>query len=116
MCGIVGLMFKRSEQRARLGQQVLPMLDCMAERGPDSAGLGLFNEPLAADLRRFSLFSDEGETDWLALHGAIEQELHRNGQIYPQSDRATLVSGVAPAVLREWLGERVPGVHVFSVG
>jgi methylamine---glutamate N-methyltransferase subunit A len=96
MCGIVGLMLKQSAHRPRFGQQVLPMLDCMAERGPDSAGLALFSEPVAANLRRFSLFSYEGETDWLALHGAIEQELHRDGQIHPQGDRASLISGVAP--------------------
>ncbi len=116
MCGIVGLMFKQRESRSGLGQQVLPMLDCMAERGPDSAGLAVFAEPLAPNLRRFSLFSYEGETDWLSLHGAIEQELHRDGQIYPQGDRASLISGVEPAGLREWLSKRAPGVRVFSVG
>jgi methylamine---glutamate N-methyltransferase subunit A len=116
MCGIVGLMFKQTEHRSRLGQQVLPMLDCMAERGPDSAGLALFSEPVAANLRRFSLFSYEGETDWLALHGAIEQDLHCNGQIKPQGDRASLISGIAPVELRQWLSKRAPGVRVFSVG
>lgn len=116
MCGIVGLMMKRPEQRAILGREVLPMLDCMAERGPDSAGLAVFGEPLPAGLR-FSLFSyDGGETDWLALHGAIEQELHCNGQIYPQGDRASLISGVDPAGLREWLSVRAPKVSIFSVG
>jgi glutamate synthase domain-containing protein 1 len=109
-------MFKQTEHRSRLGQQVLPMLDCMAERGPDSAGLALFSEPVAANLRRFSLFSYEGETDWLALHGAIEQDLHCNGQIKPQGDRASLISGIAPVELRQWLSERAPGVRVFSVG
>jgi hypothetical protein len=49
------------------------MLECVAECGHDSAGLALFSEPLAANLRRFSLFSYEGETDWLNLHGSIEQ-------------------------------------------
>jgi methylamine---glutamate N-methyltransferase subunit A len=116
MCGIVGLMLKHKEHRPTLGRQVLPMLDCMAERGPDSAGLALFGEPVAEDQRRFSLFSYEGETDWLALHGAIEQELHRDGQMHPQGDRASLVSGVKPAELRQWLAVRAPGVRIFSVG
>jgi methylamine---glutamate N-methyltransferase subunit A len=116
MCGIVGLMFKQSDQRSRLGQEIMPMLDCMAERGPDSAGLAVFAEPLAPELRRFSLFSYEGETDWLALHGSIEQELHRNGQIFPQGDRASLISAVEPASLRQWLSERAPNVRIFSVG
>src|SRR6267378_403916 len=102
MCGIVGLMLKQPEQRLRLGQEIMPMLDCMAERGPDSAGLAVFAEPLADNLRRFSLFSLHGESDWLALHGLIEQELHRDAQIYPQGDRASLISGVDPSALRQW--------------
>ena len=109
-------MLKRREHRAELGQQVLPMLDCMAARGPDSAGLAVFAEPVAPDLRRFSLFSVESDTDWLALHGSIEQELHRDGRIFPLGDRASLISGVAPSHLREWLSTRAPGVRIFSVG
>jgi glutamate synthase domain-containing protein 1 len=116
MCGIVGLMFKWPERRSNLGRHALPMLDCMAERGPDSAGLAVFAEPVAANLRRFSLFSVKGEIDWLALHGLIEQELHRDGQIIPQEDRASLISGVQPDRLREWLALRAPGVRIFSVG
>ena len=42
MCGIIGLMLKNEELRPSLGKLVLPMFDCMAERGPDSAGLAVF--------------------------------------------------------------------------
>ena len=40
VCGIIGLLVKRNELRQSLGELVLPMFDCMAERGPDSAGPG----------------------------------------------------------------------------
>lgn len=116
MCGIVGLMLKHKEHRPTLGRQVLPMLDCMAERGPDSAGLAVFAEPVAPNLRRFSLFSGDPATDWLGLNGAIEQELHRDGQIFPNEDRASLISAADPELLREWLAARAPNVRIFSVG
>jgi glutamate synthase domain-containing protein 1 len=116
MCGIVGLVLKRPEQRSALGRQVLPMLDCMAERGPDSAGLAVFTEPVAPNLRRISLFSGDGEIDWLSLHGSVEHDLHRDGQILPLGDRASLITGIAPADLQKWLRERAPGVRIFSVG
>lgn len=116
MCGIIGLMLKGEDERGGLGRMVVPMLDCMAERGPDSAGLAVFGAPVAPELRRFSLFTEESEFDWLALHGALEQELHRGGEIYPQGDRATLVSGVSPGEFGAWLSERFAAVRIFSVG
>ena len=38
---------------------MVPMFECMAERGPDSAGLAVFTEPLEQSLRRFSLYSPD---------------------------------------------------------
>jgi methylamine---glutamate N-methyltransferase subunit A len=46
MCGIVGLLVKKPELRRRLGELMVPMLIGMTERGPDSAGLAVFTEPL----------------------------------------------------------------------
>ena len=46
MCGIVGLLLKKNDSRKSLGKFVTPMLDCMETRGPDSAGLAVFHEPL----------------------------------------------------------------------
>ena len=54
MCGIIGLLAKKKELRQSLGELVLPMFDCMAERGPDSAGLAVFGsrrEAAAAPLQ-----------------------------------------------------------------
>ena len=42
MCGIVGLLLKKPEWDARLGELLVPMLRGMTERGPDSAGLAVF--------------------------------------------------------------------------
>jgi glutamate synthase domain-containing protein 1 len=42
MCGIVGLLARTPEFRRRLGELLTPMLVCMGDRGPDSAGLAVF--------------------------------------------------------------------------
>ena len=55
MCGIVGLLVKKPALRPRLGELMVPMLIGMTERGPDSAGLAVFTEPLGENERKISL-------------------------------------------------------------
>lgn len=42
MCGIVGLLARSPRLEQGLGEMVLPMFACMAERGPDSAGFAVY--------------------------------------------------------------------------
>lgn len=42
MCGIVGLHLKNDRLCPRLGELLVPMLEAMATRGPDSAGVALY--------------------------------------------------------------------------
>lgn len=55
MCGIVGLHLKTGRYTARLGELLVPMLDCMATRGPDSAGIGIYADGDAPGRWRWSL-------------------------------------------------------------
>ena len=76
MCGIVGLLLKKPALRSQLGELMVPMLIGMTERGPDSAGLAVFTDPLASGLRKISVYSgltDEGNGyDWSALLDALK--------------------------------------------
>jgi len=71
MCGIVGLLVKKPALRERLGELMVPMLLGMTERGPDSAGLAVFTEPVADGVRKISLYSgltEEGaDFNWQGL-------------------------------------------------
>ncbi len=81
MCGIVGLLVKRDELRGRLGQLVTPMLDCMGTRGPDSAGLAVFHEPLEGPQRRFGLFTAQVGFDWQLFHTEFSCSTGSEGSI-----------------------------------
>ena len=50
MCGIVGFWDKSGGREAATGQVVLTMLDALACRGPDSAGIALIGSAPEADL------------------------------------------------------------------
>jgi len=114
MCGIVGLMMKQASQRESLGRLVVPMFECMAERGPDSGGLAVFREPVADNLRRFSLF--QPNCDWAALEKAFREQTRADGQWRSAANQAVLISSIAPGDLKAWLTECDPSPHLLSVG
>src|SRR6185369_10905435 len=75
MCGIVGFLAKDPALRSSLGELLIPMLTCMGDRGPDSAGLAVFTPPLPESVRRFSLFSGEAGFDWRAFERRLHDDL-----------------------------------------
>ena len=58
MCGIVGLYLKNSELQAQLGSMFQPMLVEMSSRGPDSAGVAIYRNPVESGQTKFSLAHD----------------------------------------------------------
>jgi glutamate synthase domain-containing protein 1 len=114
MCGIVGLLVKKPELGEALGAMVTPMLESMAERGPDSAGLAVFSDRDEGE--KFSLFASAADFDWEALERALDDALAGTPRIEPAGRYARLHLAVEPAALRAWLAEHFPGLHVLSAG
>ena len=116
MCGIIGLMAKKEELRQSLGELVLPMFDCMTERGPDSAGLPVFGTAVEPPLRRFSLFSERHGYDWSGLAGSLELDLGCRADLVTCDNHAEVIAPLEDDRLRQWLKQRGNGVRVLSVG
>jgi glutamate synthase domain-containing protein 1 len=109
-------MAKKEELRQSLGELVLPMFDCMAERGPDSAGLAVFAAAVEPPLRRFSLFSERHGFDWSGLARSLETDLDCRPDIVTRDNHAEVVAPLEVDRLRQWLKQRGNGVRVLSVG
>jgi glutamate synthase domain-containing protein 1 len=116
MCGIVGFMARKTPLRGSLGEMVVPMLTCMGERGPDSAGLAVFTEPVAADLRRFNLYIDDRTFDWPKLAAQFTAHSGTHVDVASLENHAVLVTRAAPSEFASWLNEHQPEVHLLSVG
>lgn len=116
MCGIVGFLAKKSLLSEKLGRFVVPMLTCMGERGPDSAGLALFSEPLAESLRRFNLYVDDSSFDWDSLAASFQTYGGFQFDLKVVARHAVLLSPLSPDEFREWLKVCFPAVHLLSVG
>ncbi|HJT30914.1 MAG TPA: hypothetical protein VJ783_02525 [Pirellulales bacterium] len=115
MCGIVGLLMKDRSASPQLGELLVPMFDCMAERGPDSAGLAVFQSSEAA-ARRYSLYVPRPAYDWPTLLDRLRAEHDENARIESLENHAVLVTVLEPDCVKRWLRENDPALHVLSVG
>ena len=120
MCGIVGLLVKQPASRHLLGEWVTPMLNCMGDRGPDSAGLAVFVARLPEGTRRFSLHAPTANFAWDELLAAFRASFSAAeadaARLEPSGNHALLTSTVEPAEVRGWLFARSPQVHLLSTG
>jgi len=116
MCGIVGLLIKNESMRDSLGRLVTPMLDCMGDRGPDSAGLAVFSDPVAPPLRRFSLYLAGRDAAWSAVSEAARRDLDGRTELTWQESHGLLTSDSEPATIKLWLADRFPKARLLSVG
>ena len=120
MCGIVGLLVKTPALREKLGELMVPMLIGMTERGPDSAGLAVFGTSLADSQRKISLYSglteDGADFNWLGLTHEIKAHLGVNACITPKGNHAILGFDIAPTVVKRWIKEHHPKLHILSTG
>src|SRR5438876_1825441 len=94
MCGIVGLLVKNRSAAGSLGELLLPMFQCMSERGPDSAGLAVFGEPADGERRRFNLYAPDRHYDWWKLVECFRPEHDMHAEIEPIENHAVLSSAV----------------------
>ena len=86
MCGVVGLLLRDPELEPRLGELLVPMIEALDERGPDSSGIAVYADPSdgTARLIRLSLGADV-DLDWMTVGCALLEvcgtgaDLHRFG-------------------------------------
>ena len=116
MCGIVGLLITKPGMRSQLGAWMLPMLVGMTERGPDSAGMAVFTEPLGGDRRKYSLYSGTGTFEWGALCRAATTGLGADSTLSVKANHAILETSADPAKVRTWIKAAFPALHVLSAG
>ena len=113
MCGIVGLLIKNPALRGELGALMTPILGEMAARGPESAGLAVFSEPLAAGNRKYSLHAPEWDYAWAGFEAEFIRRFGTEAQLAVKGNHAVLVCDEMPEAVRAWVRERFPELHVL---
>ncbi len=116
MCGIVGLFAKNSEVEANLGALLAPMLFEMSDRGPDSAGVAFYREPVAAGHTKLTLQHDDPDFDWNALRKGIKEAFGASKGIERRANHAVIVAHSEATPVEAWIEERYPDVKIMSAG
>jgi len=114
VCGIVGLYLKDEALNPRLGELFCPMLVEMTDRGPDSAGLGVYHADSDVAVK-LTLYDPDQACDWSALARQAQNELGVAVNARQISTHAILTSPT-DADLRGWIERTHPGLRIMSSG
>jgi len=116
MCGIVGLYLKNDALRPELGRLFRPMLLEMTSRGPDSAGVAIYRDPVGDGETKFSLAHDSAAHDWQRLAADIATALEASARVRAIDTHAILVSDADESRMRARLAEAHPDVRLVGSG
>jgi methylamine---glutamate N-methyltransferase subunit A len=112
MCGIVGLFAKSRAVEDRLGAHLAAMLRQMSDRGPDSAGVAVYRDPVAHGYSKLVLCSPQSHEDWHAVGG----QLGALGPPAVRHNHALFTLPCAPADAQARAEEHRPDLRVMSAG
>ena len=116
MCGIAGLFSKSSTLEDSLGAHLSSMLEQLAERGPDSAGVALYRDPAPAGACKVSLFSPETDYPWHELSGELAESFGSVGDPEIRATHALFIVEAEGPQVQTWLRAQHPELRVMSVG
>lgn len=116
MCGIVGLYSKRPGIGSDLGRHVGRMLIKMGDRGPDSAGVAFYRDPVADGVTKLSLHAAGFDGAWADVLNMLEESLvvQRHHVVGPE--HALFVVEAEAAEAQAVVAEALPGMAVASAG
>jgi glutamate synthase domain-containing protein 1 len=116
MCGIVGLFAKSPEVEERLGGYLAAMLSQMSDRGPDSAGVAVYRDPVPSGSSKLTLFSPDPREDWDTLANALAHAFGGVPEAHARSSHAVVLVEAEPAEAEEWVRAERPDLRIMSAG
>ena len=118
MCGIVGFLDKRRQQKRSLGATLLAMLDALSCRGPDSAGVALFGPHQNGLVLLVKLPEDADANAAVRSVLAAVKDIGAvtRHEVLGAYLRLEVTSGTEAAALENHLLAHVPGAEIVSLG
>ena len=116
MCGIVGLYLKNPKLQGKLGAMFKPMIIEMTNRGPDSAGVAIYRNPVKKNQIKFSLAHDDTNYDWKKIDTGLDKALKCDVTIKQIGNHCILVTNAKEEAVVQWLKQHQPQVRVVGSG
>jgi len=115
MCGIVGIYLKNESLNPELGGFLAAMLVEMSDRGPDSAGIALYRDPVPESSCKLTLHAS-GSYDWGGLRTAMAAHLKADVKLDILASHAVVIASADVAHVQDWLGKEHPELRIMSAG
>ncbi len=116
MCGIVGLFIKNPEMEKDLGKHLSSMLIEMTERGPDSAGVAVYHDPVEAGSTKLTVLAPSEEYSWGELHDGLTHFFGSDAVVANHRDQAVVKVSADPTLVQNWIQETHPELRINSQG
>ena len=116
MCGIVGLFAKSSEIEERLGAHLAAMLVQMSSRGPDSAGVAVYRDPVPGGASKLTLYSPDPREVWVEVRDALRDAFGACEEPSVRASHAVLVVDADADDAESWVRANRPDLRVMSAG
>jgi methylamine---glutamate N-methyltransferase subunit A len=116
MCGIVGLFAKSQAVEENLGAQLGAMLVQMSDRGPDSAGVAFYRNPVSSGSSKVSLYSPDPKMDWDRVRDGLAGAFGGDPEPEIRASHAVIVVDTDAESAQAWLREHHPELRVMSAG
>ncbi|MGQ0663590.1 MAG: class II glutamine amidotransferase [Pseudomonadota bacterium] len=115
MCGIVGLFAKSPALEERLGEHLAAMLAQMSARGPDSAGVAVYRDPVASG-SKLTLYSRDPLYDWDALRSQLAGAFGSATVSSVRASHAVVLVDAEANEAESWVRRNFPDLRVMSAG
>jgi amidophosphoribosyltransferase len=115
MCGIVGIYLKNKSLNPELGGFLAAMLTQMSDRGPDSAGIAVYRDPVPDSSCKLTLHA-AGSNDWDALQTEMATHLSVDVKLHIRASHAVVSAATNVASVQEWLRTEHPELRIMSAG
>jgi len=115
MCGIVGIYLKNQGLNPELGGLLAAMLVEMSDRGPDSAGIALYRDPVPDSSCKLTLYAAY-RYDWDALRAEMAVQLGADVKLHIHASHAVVIVTTTVAPVQDWLRTEHPELRIMSAG
>ena len=116
MCGIVGLFIKNPALEAELGLHLSNMLVEMTERGPDSAGIAVYDGSATEGEVRITVLSTDPDYSWEQFKKEVREVFGESSKIEMNSSHAVLTLQAEARTVQGWLHHNHPELYMTSSG
>jgi len=116
MCGIVGLFIKKPALEAELGEHLSNMLVEMTERGPDSAGIAIYDGSATEGEVRITVLSTDPDYSWEQFNKEVREVFGESSKIEMNSNHAVLTLQTEARTVQGWLHHNHPELYMTSSG